>query len=676
MVAFIKVLFVGFVLSFFLSSNTNAQEITLKGLVQEAKTKEVVPFAHIGISGSNLGTVSNADGQFMLKVPQSFAYSTLQVSFMGYETYKIKLSQISNRQNIVILLKESSLMLDKVTVSTETPAQIVEKAYQNIPQNFPNTNTLYTGFYRESNLHHKENQAEQYFYMIEAVLKMNKPSYEKRLPRGNIKVEKVRKKEFVGDTINFGRWMAGAFTPTRFDVAKKRFDFIEKTERYQYKLKDYTTYYDKLVFIIEFLPAKNAADYQGILYIDTETYAIVKVDYQYSPKGLIRANADRSEHSVLHKRAFKINYQPIDDKWYIESIWQQAKGEDKSAEDNFRYVTEYATTDIQFNKKGNFEYAEKIQFKDVFLRRDTKYDPDFWKNYNIVSETEDLKQILIDTQTKVKIDTSKKIKVDTLAKVKIDTPKDSLTSSKKIKEKQSLRQRFRIVGSIPTFAVVNNNGQNMNLQFRNSDNSFQINEMINLKNTSFAASSGSGFEYDIYKDLFLAAHLFIGMGTFDYGGVQAGLGYKWQLTHKQKRPIRLVLALDYAYSTLLLRVKNYDNSDPKTTIKGETFDKNKFKVEFFSRQHNLLPKIAFELEITHRIDIFAEVGYFLPISKKQEGLFFTDGRSSTWAGRSNQKRATIDLDNSNLSLRVDDIPTTKLPFQMNMFLNFGFKSSF
>src|SRR5688572_4173601 len=59
----------------------------VEGKLIDAKTQEAVAFATIGIQGSFLGTSSNADGFFSIKVPAEFNSEKLKIkiSSIGYD---------------------------------------------------------------------------------------------------------------------------------------------------------------------------------------------------------------------------------------------------------------------------------------------------------------------------------------------------------------------------------------------------------------------------------------------------------------------------------------------------------------------------------------------------------------------------------------------------------------
>ena len=78
------------------------------------------------------------------------------------------------------------------------------------------------------------------------------------------------------------------FYYTSFENEKK-WDFLYNTNKYQYTLYGTTITNGEEVYIIDFKPQKKGL-YTGKMYIATETYALVRVDYEY---GKNRTGTDR-----------------------------------------------------------------------------------------------------------------------------------------------------------------------------------------------------------------------------------------------------------------------------------------------------------------------------------------------------------------------------------------------
>jgi hypothetical protein len=640
-----------------------AQSITLKGYVKDISSGKVLPFANIYINNSSLGTVSNSDGFFIIQIPRERKLDTLEVSHLGYQTQKISIADIVNPDAMLIGLTEMDHILKDVIVSAKTAAQIVAQAYYNIPLNYPLSNTLYTGFYRETNLHQKKDSAERCFYVIEAITRLNKPSYERRLPEGDIKIVKVRKNQFVGDDDKFTRWIAGAFTPIRFDVAKKRFDFIDpdRQDRYEYTIEYYSTYYDREVCNISFKPVKNSADYEGNIYIDVNSYAIVKVDYHFSESGLRRENETR-KHAGLIEREFKINYKPLHGKWFIQSIWQQARGYDKLARDNYRYITEYATTLIDTGHYEKFEYDEKIQWGEVFLTKNLPYDVDFWKGFNVIAETRNYINLLIDTSFQMRIEVDEYKKKSTLNKI----------------EEEGIKvpnRRFRLMYSInPT--LLKFTAQEMTMQYSNESGNFTLNEQVFLKPGQIAWSSGFGLEYDIYRNNYLNLNFQIGFSKLQYSFTEFSLGHRFPLYQEKKRPFYFYLENAFALATLKKRIKDLDNTDATGfEVNGTIFDMPKVHFDLENRQFVLKPKAGFLLELNRKLFAFAEAGWLLPLRTREVLLFANENRNGL-LGTIGQKVARLPLDDSRVDFRADGSRRNALPFENRLYLNIGIKGLF
>jgi TonB-linked SusC/RagA family outer membrane protein len=83
---------------------------TINGVVKDEKG-EGLPFVSIVIKGSNKGTKSNDQGEYLLAVPDS-AGTTLRFSFIGYETQEI----VVGTKTIINVTLESSVSLEEVVV--------------------------------------------------------------------------------------------------------------------------------------------------------------------------------------------------------------------------------------------------------------------------------------------------------------------------------------------------------------------------------------------------------------------------------------------------------------------------------------------------------------------------------------------------------------------------------
>jgi len=116
-----KLLSIVFVL--FIGSAVVAQT-AITGTVKDAKTEQPIPGANIKVVGKSIGTTTDFDGNFSLKVILELPF-TIEVSLMGFTFQKVEITK--DNQVVNVLLQESATALDEIVVSaSRTPERILE----------------------------------------------------------------------------------------------------------------------------------------------------------------------------------------------------------------------------------------------------------------------------------------------------------------------------------------------------------------------------------------------------------------------------------------------------------------------------------------------------------------------------------------------------------------------
>lgn len=132
---FLKITFIIFCLllpGFLFAQNQPLQ----KGKILDAANRQPLSFVNIAVKGTSYGTVSDIDGNFVIKnikIP-----AELQFSYVGYENKSKSLTQVSN-EPLVIYLKPKTIDLPELTVNPgDNPAhRIIRKVIENRPYNNP-----------------------------------------------------------------------------------------------------------------------------------------------------------------------------------------------------------------------------------------------------------------------------------------------------------------------------------------------------------------------------------------------------------------------------------------------------------------------------------------------------------------------------------------------------------
>ncbi|NJO02218.1 MAG: hypothetical protein HC880_11495 [Bacteroidia bacterium] len=113
---FIKIIFTWLLLCMALTAE--AQEYILSGIVKTKNNDATLPGVNILVEGTNIGTTTDIDGAFNLKLFQA-QQVRLVVSFLGYKTQILSVNPTdpASSQNLSISLEEDAFGLDQIVVT-------------------------------------------------------------------------------------------------------------------------------------------------------------------------------------------------------------------------------------------------------------------------------------------------------------------------------------------------------------------------------------------------------------------------------------------------------------------------------------------------------------------------------------------------------------------------------
>jgi len=117
-----KTIFFAFVL---LTSFTMLAQTTITGVVKDAKTGETLLGANIKVSGKALGTTTDFDGKFSLKVADAPPF-TIEISMLGFVAVSVEITK--NNQEVMVSLEEDATSLEEIVFSASRRRQKVQEA--------------------------------------------------------------------------------------------------------------------------------------------------------------------------------------------------------------------------------------------------------------------------------------------------------------------------------------------------------------------------------------------------------------------------------------------------------------------------------------------------------------------------------------------------------------------
>ena len=374
---------------------------TFSGKVVDAKTRKAMP--HVSVTDRTVGTVTNEEGEFTLKlkaVPERVTFSCL-----GYKTQRLSAAECKALEaaGMPVRMQASSVVLSEVVVKAMDAKDLVLKAIDKIEDNYPNKPNLFKGFYRETVL-----KRQRFISIAEGVVDMYKTAYDKNDWRDGVAIQKGRRllSQRPGDTLAV-KLQGGPVLPIQLDLVKVRETLLndEELNNYAFRYLHAEKTGDRMLYVVEIKPllVMPYALYQGRLYIDQQTLAFTKIDLQ-----LDMSSTEKVTQMILRKKPLGLRFTPheftlsIDYKTdeagitrinYIRNVIRfRCDWKRKLFKSNFTITSEMVVTD-----RAEGADIKPIKVRDSFNRRDNFYDkviyfddPDFWGQENIIDPTEDL----------------------------------------------------------------------------------------------------------------------------------------------------------------------------------------------------------------------------------------------------------------------------------------------
>ena len=79
-----------------MAQDAAVNELVITGTVKNKDSRKKLENVNVSVVGNNIGTVTNADGTFSLKVAEAEAFPGLEVSHIGYLTTHLSLEELEN----------------------------------------------------------------------------------------------------------------------------------------------------------------------------------------------------------------------------------------------------------------------------------------------------------------------------------------------------------------------------------------------------------------------------------------------------------------------------------------------------------------------------------------------------------------------------------------------------
>lgn len=364
-----------------------------KGIVMDGKSNKTLEYASITVTNSNVSTITNLEGSFLLKVPENLKNESVLISYLGYINVVVPLSSFGP-DVMKIMMEESFEKLPDVNLVEVEPVKVIRKVIEQRKTNSYQEPLIVKAFYRES-----IKKRRTYASLSEAVVDVYK---NQRGTQGDYAtLEKSRKSTDYRkiDTLVI-KLQGGPYNNLSMDMMRNSDLFFtgDMFEIYKFTFDKMISLDDKNVYVIDFVQRPSIVEpfYKGKLYIDMESYALVKSVFSLNLRNLEKAkkffvkrkpaNAD----VIPMETKYIIDYKETDGKWHFSysriELSFKIKWDKKLFNSIYNVAIEMAVTDWKENTQDVTIKNRDRMRRSVILTDETSgfTDPEFWGELNVI----------------------------------------------------------------------------------------------------------------------------------------------------------------------------------------------------------------------------------------------------------------------------------------------------
>ncbi len=377
------------------------QMIVVSGTLIDSETEEPLVFATVSIKNESIRTVSNSLGKFDFHIPRQYIDRMLVISMLGYENREVPVRQLVNSDSILFKLNKATQYLEEVVIlDSLSGPEIMRIAVLRIEQNFPMEPFLLDGFYRDV-----KKLGGKYFSLLEAAVKIYDEDYVPPRNKDRLR-ERVRLME-VRKSMGYDNKWVRYFEQNNLleslllenDVRYHNFPDRESDYYKDFKRIKITYYNEHRVFVIE----RNTPNRFTRMYIDTDTYAIIRIEQEeLFPNTVVKKKKRMVSKHVSEKKI--VDFKQYRGKMYLNYMTMESKIlwlHEKRTNERFETEIhqELLINHIEADTDQRIASTEKMR-RYGLQYQETEYNEEFWANYNVIKDTPLNKEIVSDLEEK------------------------------------------------------------------------------------------------------------------------------------------------------------------------------------------------------------------------------------------------------------------------------------
>ena len=381
--------------------NGSADFYTISGVVKDKNTKKTIEQVNVSAVGTNVGTITNEEGEFVLKINNSLNVKEIQISCLGYYNALITVSRNDKEVRTIFLTPESFNLSEVLIFSWKNPRELVKAATEKVGTNYEMNSNRLTGFYRET-IQKRRN----FITISEAVVEIFKGAYNKPHDRDQVKILKGRKliSPKLSDTLSV-KFLGGPYMPVFLDFVKNPDILLdeESLDYYSFKMGEMTSVDDRMQFVVHFEPRMivHFPLLFGTLFIDRENLSFTRAEFKMDMRDKQKATAAILKDKPAGLRftpedvTYIITYKQQGDKMYLNYIRNEIRfkcdWKRRFFATNYEVIAESIITDRTDQNVSRIPNKETFTVHQSLSNEVELYqDENFWESYNIIEPTESL----------------------------------------------------------------------------------------------------------------------------------------------------------------------------------------------------------------------------------------------------------------------------------------------
>ncbi len=373
---------------------------TVKGVVKDKNTQRTLEYASISVAGTNIGTITNTNGEFSIKIKESLQAKAIEVSHIGYFNSRHQLNG-KDAEGITIYLSSQPNLLDEITIRAVDAEELVRKAIEKVPANYDSDPNILSAFYRET-----VRKRRSYINVSEAIIDIYKSPYDQGVEKDLLQVYKGRRliSPSPNDTLMV-KLLGGPNLSIYLDLVKNSHLMLnaENLHHYKFFITESVMINERPHYVVSFEPRVILpyALHYGKLFIDRESLTFSRAEFSVSMD-----DRNKATQAILRKKPLSLRFKPEEISFlvtynqrdglshlhYIRSEIQfKCDWKRRLFSTNYSIVSETVIT-------GKSAYdGERIPARLAFRHTyslsdkvDNFMDPNFWEDYNIIEPDESL----------------------------------------------------------------------------------------------------------------------------------------------------------------------------------------------------------------------------------------------------------------------------------------------